>query len=383
MHIALISPNTANLQAMAGTLVGHGHKVSTTEGGKGKMRGIAEQDAPELMVVEGMCCDPEELAHVEYVCTHFPGTAVVLLCATHTPDFLIQAMRAGVREVLPSPAPADALAAMAGRVEAKLRGTKRSGQGQVLGFMSCKGGSGATFLATNLGYQLAEHGSVLLIDLNLQFGDALTLLHDGTPASNVMDLARNTARLDATLLAASAVSISPNYGILAAPDDPAQAVEVRPEHVEAILDLASRHYDFVIVDLPRSIDALTMRALDRAHRVHLVLQQSLPALRNARQMLAAFDALGYAHDKAALLVNRFDKGNSIGLAELRKALGPRQVRTVPNAWRDVSTSIDQGVAIARSGRGSGVARAIADMAVTLGPNRAEPRSLLDRLLKRA
>ena len=50
--------------------------------------------------------------------------------------------------------------------------------------------------------------------------------------------------------------MSPTFGILAAPQDPAEAVDVRPEHIETILDLAVRHYDFVVVDMPRLIDAV-------------------------------------------------------------------------------------------------------------------------------
>jgi len=383
MKIALISPNPANLQAMAAVLAGIDHQVVTVEGGKTKMRSIAEQDAPDLMLVEGMCCDVGELAQVEHVCTHHPRTAVVLLCPTHTPDFLIGAMRAGVREVLPSPAPADALTAMAGRIGAKVLGPQRGGTGKVLAFVGSKGGSGTTFLAANVSHQLAERSSVLLVDLNLQFGDALGLLHDGPPASTLVDVARSITRLDSTLLAASAVAVSPTLAILAAPEDPAQAVDVRPDHVETILDLAVRHYDFVVLDMPRVIDTLSIRALDRAHRIFLVLQQALPSLRNAKQMLAAFDALGYPGDRTELVVNRFDKGGTIGAQELRAALGSRAMRTVPNAYPDVSASIDQGMAVSRTAKSSAVSRTIGEMAEALRPRPVETRSLLDRLLKRA
>lgn len=383
MKIALISPNPANLQAMATVLSGLDHQVVTVEGGKTKMRGVAEQASPDLMLVEGMCCDIGELVQVEHVCTHHPRTAVVLLCATHTPDFLIAAMRAGVREVLPSPAPADALTAMAARIGAKVLGSQRAGGGKVLAFVGSKGGSGTTFLAANVSHQLAERSSVLLVDLNLQFGEALGLLHDGAPASTLVDVAHNITRLDSTLLAASAVALSPTFSILAAPEDPAQAVDVRPDHVETILDLAVRHYDFVVLDMPRAIDKLNIGALDRAHRIFLVLQQSLPSLRNAKQMLAAFDALGYPEDRTELVVNRFDKGSAIGPQELRAALGSRGMRTVPNAYPDVSASIDQGIAVSRTAKSSAVARTIGEIAEALRPRPTETRSLLDRLLKRA
>jgi pilus assembly protein CpaE len=72
------------------------HQVQTFEGGKTRMPSIAEQHRPDLMIVDGMCCDPADLAPVEHVTTHQPHIAVILLCAQQTPEFLLQSMRAGV-----------------------------------------------------------------------------------------------------------------------------------------------------------------------------------------------------------------------------------------------------------------------------------------------
>src|SRR5438105_3160103 len=330
MKIAVISPNPVHLRDMGAVLRAGAHTAVLVEGGKGRMRALAEQEEPDLLLVEGMCCDPDELLQVEYVTAHHPRTAVVLLCATHTPEFLIQSMRAGVREVLPSPAPASALEAAVSRVAAKLAGTPARGGGKVLALMSCKGGSGATFLATNLGYPLAESRTVLLIDLNLQFGDALSFVHDGRPASTLADVAKNIARLDASLLAASTVKIAPNYSVLAAPDNPAEAMEVKPEHIDTILALARAQYDFVLLDVGRNLDTLAIKALDRADRVFIVLQAAVPHVRNAHKLLQVFRSLGYPADKTELIVNRFERGGDIGVEDIRRSLGNLPATTVAN-----------------------------------------------------
>lgn len=383
MKIALISPNKENLHDMAAVLLAHSHQPIVVEGGKSKMRPVAEQHAPDLMLVEGMCCDADELAQVEYVATHHPKIAVVLLCSTHTPEFLIQAMRAGVREVLPSPASADALTAMVSRLQLKLNGAPPRAPGKVLAFVPCKGGSGATFLSTNIGHHLAQSHSVLLIDLNLQFGDALGVLHDGRPAATLADVARNIARLDASLLAASTVAVAPKYNILAAPEDPSQSVEIKPEHIESIVELAASQFDFVLLDMGRSIDPLSIRAFDRADRIYPVLQQSLPSIRNAAKLLEAFRALGYARDKLEVIVNRHEKSSRIGLTELKKSLGEIEVRTVPNSYRDVNSSIDHGTPLVTQARSNPVVRSLVELAESLRPQPGPGRSLLERILKRA
>lgn len=383
MKIVVISPNGQHLQGIRQALESGAHTVRLYEGGKSRMREIADEERPDLMLVDGICRDSTELAHVEQVGTRHPGLAVLLLCASHTPEFLIAAMRAGVREVLPSPVSDEALRAAVDRVAAKLRGTQPR-QGRVLAFMSAKGGSGATFLGTNLAWQLAEGATVLLVDLNLQFGDALSFVHDGRPPSTIADVAKDISRLDASLLAASTVKLTPRLGLLAAPEDLSHAAEVRPDHVEAILKVAVTGFDFVVVDLPRSLDPMTIAVLDRATRIFGVLQSALPDLRNATRLLQAFRALGYSDDKLEMIVNRYEKAGDIGLDQIQRALGNTRMTTVPNAWRDVAASINHGDPLARTARGGPVARQLAELARSLSPQQEEEnRGLLGRLFRRA
>ena len=383
MKIAVISPNKNHLQDIGKVLEAQSHSVVLIDGGKTRMRSVAEQDHPDLMLVDGMCCDPHELVQVEHVITHFPKIAVILLCASQTPEFLINSMRAGVREVLPSPVTAEALQAAVSRIAAKLTGVYGKSIGKVLAFMPCKGGSGTTFLATNLGYQLAETRSVLLIDLNLQFGDALSFVHDGKPASTLADVAHDISRLDASFLAASSVKIAANYSILAAPEDITKAMEIKPEHIDAILSLAVTQYDFVLLDMSRTLDTLAIKALDRAYRIFPVLQAGLPGLRHANKLLAAFKSLGYTQDKVELIVNRFEKGSEISLDDIQRSLGTVNVRTVPNSYKEVNASINHGDALAEVTRANAVTKSLAEFALSLSPKQEESRSLLDRLLRRA
>ena len=383
MKIAVISPNKTHLQEMGRVLEANAHVAVLIDGGKSKMRVIAEQEQPDLMIVDGMCCDPHELVQIEYVTTHHPKIAVVLLCATQTPEFLINAMRAGVREVLPSPPATDALEAAVNRIASKLTGGHGKRAGKILAFIPCKGGSGATFLATNLAYQLAETKSVLLVDLNLQFGDALSFVHDGKPASTLADVAQGINRLDASFLAASTVKITPSYSILAGPEDLSKAMEVKPEHIDAILGLALTQYDFVLLDISRSLDAMTIKALDRAYRIFPVLQAGLPSLRNAHKLLTAFKSLGYQADKIEFIVNRFEKGGDINLDDIQRTLGTSNLRTVPNSYKEVNTSINHGNALAKDGRSSVLIKNLAEFAVSLSPKTEESRSLLGRLFRRA
>jgi pilus assembly protein CpaE len=161
-------------------------------------------------------------------------------------------------------------------------------------------------------------------------------------------------------------------------------MEVKPEHIDAILNLAATQYDFVLLDLPRSLDTLVIKALDRAWRIFPVLQCGLPDLRNAGKLLEAFRSLGYAQDKTEPIVNRFDKANEIGLDQVQRTLGGVHLHTVPNSYREVNASINHGDLLSRTARGNTVAKHLADFAQTLSPRPEENRGgLLGRLFRKA
>lgn len=385
MKIAVISPSSQSLQEISSILErGNPSRVLTRhQGGISKLRTLAEQEHPDVIIVEGLCHDASELAPIEFVTTHYPQMIIIMLCSHQTSEFLINAMRVGVREVLPSPASKDALEAAVIRAESKLglRSTQRSAR--VIAFIPCKGGSGSTFLATNLGYQIGAEGKkVLLIDLNLQLGEAVLTVHDRKATSDIAEVARNLSRLDASFLSASTVQVTSNYEILAAPEDPAQSLQIKPEHLDAILNVAVNQYDFIILDVSKNLDDLTIKALDRAHNIFLVVQTMLPYVRNAHRMMSVFRSLGYPQEKIELLVNRFWKNGEIGLDDIRASLGVNKMRIIPNGYKEVAKAINQGVPLATVSKSSLVLKAISELAQSLLPKTDQaPGGLLNRLLK--
>jgi pilus assembly protein CpaE len=385
MKIALISPSIKSLQDLS-LMLDRGNSsrfLTRHEGGISKLRTVAEQEHPDVIIVEGLCHDPGELAPIEFVTTSYPQMIIIILCTQQSPEFLIHAMRVGVREVLPSPVTKEALEAAVGRAESKLglRNAQRSAC--MLAFMPCKGGGGATFLAANLGYQLAAEGKkVLLIDLNLQFGDAVMTIHDSKAASDIAEVARNLSRLDASFLHASTVQVTSNFSILAAPEDPAQSLQIKPEHLDAILNLAVSQYDFIIMDIGKNLDDLAIKALDRSHTIFLVVQTTLPFIRNAKRMMTVFRSLGYPPGKIELVVNRYWKNGEISLDDLRASVGVNKMRVIPSGYKEVANAINQGVPLISISKSSLVLKALNEIVQSLLPKTEEIQGgLLSRLLK--
>jgi pilus assembly protein CpaE len=385
MKITAISNNDKHLFEIARLLRDRSatDHVEVISGPMDKLN-TTEQGVPDLVLLAQPIVNGKEFERIESLSAQHPGTAIIVACQQQTPEFLLAAMRAGVREVLPLPMDQHQLIEAVRRIDDKRANAVRS-QGKVLAFVSCKGGSGATFLATNLAYALAaaENKKVALFDLNLQFGDASLFVSDQRPASSLAQVAQQIHRLDPSFLASSMVQVTPNFGVLAAPEDPTHANEVLPEHIDALLKLARQQYDFVILDIGRNLDAISVRALDQADMIFPILQATLPYIRDGKRLLSVFRSLGYRDDKIHLIVNRHSNSGDIRLNDCEKAYGKAMYRTIPNHYEAAAASVNQGVPVLQLARNSAVSKALQEMARQLaGEPESEQRGWLSRILQR-
>lgn len=363
MKIAVISSNKQHMENVLHILQEgeRPHLVLLFEGGKEQLGPVSDRETPDLIVMESVGDGREAIAALESVSQRHPGMSFIMLCEQVSAENLIQAMRIGVRDVLPAPVSPEALRAAVARVEQKrVRAEKPPHKGKVLALVACKGGSGATFLATNLGYVLAaEHGKrVVLIDLNLQFGDASLFISDSIPATTLADVAREISRLDASFLASSLVQVLPNYGVLAAPESPSKAVDVLPKAIEALLRLAVDNYDYVILDVGRNLDAVSVKALDHADMIFPVLQMTLPFIRDAKRIISTLKSLDYSGDKIHLIVNRYETGGDIQLGDVERIMDVKIMTTFPNSYKAVSASVNQGVPILKMAKRDPVSKTL-------------------------
>jgi pilus assembly protein CpaE len=387
MKIAVLSRDERHLIDLSRQLRARpgNDEVDMIAGTPARLSTLADDAVPDVLIVDEPRADEDDLDQIERLGHLFPRLAFIVLSGDLSQEFLLRAMRAGVREVLPSAPGAAVLGQALDRIAEKL-GSQGGVPGKVLAFISCKGGSGSTFLATNLAYALSAGGTkkVALIDMNLQFGDASLFVSDSKPLATLADVATQIHRLDPSFLASSMVSVTPNYGILAAPSDPAHASDVKPEHVDAIIKLARRQYDFIVLDVGRSLDPVSIRALDHADTIYPVLQMTLPYIRDGKRLLTVFRNLDYGKDKVELIVNRHDKNSDIRLKDLEEAFDTPILRTMPNNYDAAAKSVNQGVPITRLAPDSPLSAALMEMARGLTGEVApvRPTSLMTRLFKR-
>ena len=256
-------------------------------GGIQQIAAVAEQEQPDLLMLEGQFFSPMELQILNRVTSRFPDLGVVMLCPDQSPERLIEVMRAGVREVLPTPLTRNVVIEAVERFQQRIMMARMPvNQCKVLAFIPCKGGSGATFLATNIAYALAalENKRVALFDFNLQFGDASLFVHDRPPTTSIADVrARSSGWMDHSWLPAWSTYCRISVFWLHR-KSPSKLRRSSPSTSIPLFQVAMKHYDFVILDVGRELDAISIQALDRADLFSLCCSKPFPPSANAKRV---------------------------------------------------------------------------------------------------
>jgi pilus assembly protein CpaE len=343
-------------------------------------------DAFDMLIVDASSLEDGSLAATASLCHTHKHLTCILLAADASQDTLIAAMRAGFRDVLSWPLERHALD------EALLRAQKQHSQRgaretQVVSFISCKGGVGTSFIASNVAHALSgmRGKRVLLVDLCQLFGDAAFLVTDETPPFTLAQMCTQVERMDGAFFSASVVHVSESFDILAGAGDPVKAADIKEDRLEWILGVAVPRYDFVIVDVGQTINPLSVLALDRSTQIHLVLQATMPGVRAGRRLQEILVSLGYAPNQMRLLLNRYTRHDERTRAALEKVLGVRPYQVIPEDARAVLAAVNQGLPVSKVGGGS-VARSLQELATQIAASAAAPareqpkaRSLFARL----
>jgi pilus assembly protein CpaE len=332
-------------------------------------------------------CKEGSLEHLEqlarFLASH-PGVVPIVLASNPSSAFLLSALRSGVKEIIHRPDDEQEMAQALGRMRHSGALNTSKPATKVLSVVSCKGGAGATFIATNLAYGLAEKRGlkVLLIDLNLQFGDAALFLSNSKANAGLAEIVKDLSRLDLALIESSTVNPLPNLSIIAASEDPTQSTDVTARHIDALLNCVRPHFDIVILDVGRSLDAVSIKAMDHSDFIFPVLQLTLPFVRDAKRLLEVFRSLEYPQSKIKPIVNRWEKSEDLGIPELESVMGISVHHVMPNHYKSVSHSINQGVPILTSAPTGVVAKSLEKLIQTVSSDQTVQNGWLDRLWKR-
>ncbi len=267
-----------------------------------------ETSTPNLVIVESEKDDEsifDELARLAEVCD--PGTKVIVVGRANDVKIYREFIRQGVSEYLVAPLnPIQVIETIASLYS----DPEASTIGRTIVFMGTKGGVGASTLAHNVGWLLAEkfEEGTAVTDLDLPFGTA-SLNFNQDPVQGVADALLSPERVDDVLLERLLVRCTSRLSLLAAPSLLDRTLDLDPISYETVLDVVRKSMPYVIIDLPHQWTGWSKSVLLSADEIVLVATPELSSLRNTMNL---FELLKVArpNDPAPHLVL-----NKVGLSK--------------------------------------------------------------------
>jgi len=280
---------------------------------------IGRRGSPQLLVVDVSGVDDPiiMISRLAEVCD--PRTEVVVVGERNDIVLYRELKDSGVAEYFFKPLVSSVLVRSLGDAASGEVDRRSARTGKLILVLGVHGGVGTTTIAVQTAWHLAEarERRVLLLDLNLQTGDAALQL-DTAPSHALREAFEHPERIDDLFLERGVAKVTPRLGLLA-------ALEPLTEHImpaeEAALQLLAellRRYRYVIVDFPWLAALEFPKVL---HSPSTVLLVSNASLVSAREVARWRETIGANTPERSTLHVLNKKGADGGLpdAELKRA----------------------------------------------------------------
>jgi pilus assembly protein CpaE len=265
---------------------------------------------------------------------------VVVLHPTADPQMILAAMRAGVNEFIYPPFEGSLTQALERILSTSEVEIVPQTRGKLVGFLSAKGGCGATTIACHVACELQSLTSkkVLLADLDLTSGLVGFLMK--TPSSySVLDAVKNLSRLDESLWKALTAAYKTNLSVLPAPATYSRWDHPDESQLRQVLNFARTQHDWVVLDLGRSLNSIATAVLEELDQLFLVSTLEVVALHGLKTIVHGLFEQG---EKLQLVLNRTPKTMDITVQDLEKLLGRSLYAALPNDYMGLYQSYSSG-----------------------------------------
>ncbi len=288
---------------------------------------MVEKYAPDVVLMDINMPVMDGIVATEKISFKYPGTAIMIVSIQGEYEYLRKAMKAGAREYLVKPLGSEALTRAIRQVynmKQRRRDTANGEQkfpqkGRMVTIFAPQGGVGKTTLAVNLAVELAgQNKKVVLVDLDLQFGDVGVFLNLNNEAS-ILELFQGEGEME-NKLHSNLVSHSSGVKVLLAPPAPQDAELVTGKDVMSVLDLLRKNFDYVVVDTGMGYGDLNLQVLESSEDIIVPFSRDLAGAKNVRMFLEIMSSLGYIY-KVELILVKSDLGKDLNIKDLEESLG--------------------------------------------------------------
>ncbi|MEQ4519385.1 AAA family ATPase [Pseudarthrobacter sp. B907] len=362
-RFVLITPNadfdTRVRQAVAGGLPGGVQTFAfVNPADPGELFANLNQERPEVLILGPDVPIEDALRLATVFDVQLPELSVILV-GEPDPDFILLAMRAGIRDILsPGSDPAQIRVlleracqsfASRNRTTAVQQPDSRP-RGLVIGVFSPKGGVGKTTIATNIAIGLGRVApmGVVIVDLDLQFGDVASGLYLN-PEHTVTDAVSASASQDSLVLKAFLTVHPSSIYALCAPRTPVEADDITPQQVSRLIEQLAEQFQYVVIDTAPGLPEVGLAAMEQCTDVVWVSAMDVPSIRGLRSGLEILRRLDLLPETRHVVLNMADSKSGLSVQDVEATIGAPVDVSIPRS-KAVAYSTNRGVPVLQDGR---------------------------------
>jgi pilus assembly protein CpaE len=250
--------------------------------------------------------------------------AVFVLNPEATPELILEALRAGANEYLYPPLSETFRDALQRLSAARSKGgsTASGTLGKVFGFLSARGGCGATTFVIHVAMDMARQTKqrMLLADFDFDAG-LLRFLMKSKNNYSVRDALDNLRRMDSSLWKALVSSHGDMLDVIPAPEEVAGKRPPGRDEMIHLMRFIRSTYAVSIVDFGRSVSMAALDSLPELETLYLVMTPDHTTIEHARRAIRRVEEKGFAPQRLKVLVNRAGDKGQPSLASIEQAVG--------------------------------------------------------------
>ena len=319
---------------------------SVQAGGADLFVSMLEAEAPPKLVFVDLDNQSQPVqAATRLVSLCGPATRIIAFGSANDVALYRSMLAVGVTEYLVKPLSSEMLT-QAMVVAAHGHGVTDAGtkETKIIVIMSVRGGSGASTMATNIGWLIAHElkQKCALVDLDLQFGTSALAL-DLEPGHGLREIVSSPQRVDSLMVTGALVNESENLSILSAEEAIDEIIHIDNGAVSLLLREMRPNYRAIIIDLPRHLLATQKRLFALANEIVLVTEMSLAGIRDTLRVRTTLKALGVSA-RVTLVAGHSGPQRPTGIDEATFAKGA-QVKIdffLPEDPKNVTTASNSG-----------------------------------------
>jgi pilus assembly protein CpaE len=250
---------------------------------------------------------------------------IFILQTTAVPDAILEAMQAGAREYLCPPLGKplkEALERLSG-VRAEQLSAQQRKLGRIFGFLSAKGGCGATTFASHVATISAKQTDkpLLLADVDFEAG-LLRFILKAKPRYTLRDALDNMHRMDSSYFNAL-VTRHGQLEFIAAPEELTERTLPDPRTLGRLLRFVRTLYPVTMLDFGRFHSGAALDSVPELDTLFLIVTQDLYALDNAKEFIRMAGERGKAPERIQVLLNKVPARQKADFDGLESYLGVR------------------------------------------------------------